>query len=154
MDEIDFWQIQIDELKKVFICSPKTTANCTFLQKRLCFPVNFAKFLRSPFLENTFFTEHLWVTAPLPAGQIPGLTSVVVVLVLLLMILNRQLLLGTTDLFHLLFKECIKISSSNVVILCKNLMLLNYGTLRCNFLIFWNNLSAEGKISLDVQTFH
>ena len=33
----------------------------TLLKKRLwhwCFPVNFAKFLRTP-----FFTEHLWVTA-------------------------------------------------------------------------------------------
>ena len=35
----------------------------TLLKNRLwhrCFPVNFAKFLRTPFLQNTFFTEHLW----------------------------------------------------------------------------------------------
>ena len=38
----------------------------TLLKKRLwhrCFPVNFVKFLRTPFLQNTFFTEHLWTTA-------------------------------------------------------------------------------------------
>ena len=28
-----------------------------------CFPVNFAKLLRAPFLQNTFFTEQLWATA-------------------------------------------------------------------------------------------
>ena len=28
-----------------------------------CFPANFAKFLRTPFLQNTFFTEHLQATA-------------------------------------------------------------------------------------------
>ena len=38
----------------------------TLLKKRIwqrCFPVGFEKFLRTPFLQNTFSTEHLWVTA-------------------------------------------------------------------------------------------
>ena len=38
----------------------------TLLKKRLwhrCFPVNFAKFLRTSFLQNTFSTEHLWAAA-------------------------------------------------------------------------------------------
>ena len=64
-----------------------------------CFPVNFEIFLRTPFL-----TEHLRATASLPITQIPVPTSVVVPLVLLLMMLNRQLPMGTTDIFHLLFK--------------------------------------------------
>ena len=41
----------------------------TLLKKRLwhrCFPVNFAKFLRTP-----FFTEHLWTTA------FGGLTTII-----------------------------------------------------------------------------
>ena len=36
-----------------------------YLKKRLwhkCFPVNFAKFLRTPFLQIIFFTEHLLAT--------------------------------------------------------------------------------------------
>ena len=38
-----------------------------------CFPVNFKKFSRTPFLQNTFFTEHLRVTAsdsPISQGDI------------------------------------------------------------------------------------
>ena len=47
-------------LKKVFLViwqnSRKTPEACNFIKKRLwhrCFPVNFATFLRSPFLQNT-----------------------------------------------------------------------------------------------------
>ena len=39
----------------------KFCKTCNFIKKRnwhRCFPVNFAKFLRTP-----FFTEHLWTTA-------------------------------------------------------------------------------------------
>ena len=42
----------------------------TLLKKTLghsCFPVNFAKFLRTPFSQNTFFTEHLFHRTP-PRG--------------------------------------------------------------------------------------
>ena len=37
----------------------------TLLKKRLwhrCFPVNFAQFLRTPFLRNTAFDDCFWIT--------------------------------------------------------------------------------------------
>ena len=54
--------VQRCSVKKVFLeisqNSQENTCACTLLKKRLwhrCFPVNFAKFLRTPFI-----IEHLW----------------------------------------------------------------------------------------------
>ena len=53
MGNIDFWNVVFCSLKKQ---PPEVFRPATLLKKRLwhrCFPVNFVKFLRTPFLQNT-----------------------------------------------------------------------------------------------------
>ena len=56
--EVIIWRFfqKIDVLKSFANLTGKQLSQSFFLKKRLgdrCFPVNFSKFLRSPFLENT-----------------------------------------------------------------------------------------------------
>ena len=55
------YSVKKDVFRNLQNSQENTCARVSFLKKRLwhkCFPVNFAKFLRT-----CFFTEHLWVTA-------------------------------------------------------------------------------------------
>ena len=61
--------VKKDVLKNFAKCAAKHLCQsllATLLKRRLwnrCFPVNFPKFLRTPFVQNTFCTEHLFTTS-------------------------------------------------------------------------------------------